>query len=126
MLFDLINYGDIRIALIVFLLTVPSMLIALTFHEVAHGFVAYKCGDPTAKYMGRLTLNPIKHLDPIGTLLMLLVGYGWARPVPVNSRYFKNPRICRRCNRCIHYAKSGSISQRTQKNFTRCTCGSFG
>ena len=92
MLFDLINYGDIRIALIVFLLTVPSMLIALTFHEVAHGFVAYKCGDPTAKYMGRLTLNPIKHLDPIGTLLMLLVGYGWARPVPVNSRYFKNPR----------------------------------
>lgn len=92
MLFDLINYGDIRIALIVFLLTVPSMLIALTFHEVAHGFVAYKCGDPTAKYMGRLTLNPIKHLDPIGTLLMLVVGYGWARPVPVNSRYFKKPR----------------------------------
>lgn len=92
MLFDLINYGDFRIAMIVFLLTVPSMLIALTFHEVAHGFVAYKCGDPTAKYMGRLTLNPIKHLDPIGTLLMLVVGYGWARPVPVNSRYFKKPR----------------------------------
>lgn len=92
MLFDLLQYGDIRVALIVFLLTVPSMLIALTFHEVAHGYVAYKCGDPTAKYMGRLTLNPIKHLDPIGTLLMLLVGYGWARPVPVNSRYFKNPR----------------------------------
>lgn len=92
MLFDLINYGDFKIALIVFLLTIPSMLIALTFHEVAHGFVAYKCGDPTAKYMGRLTLNPIKHLDPIGTLLMLVVGYGWARPVPVNSRYFKKPR----------------------------------
>ena len=92
MLFDLLQYGDIRVALIVFLLTVPSMLIALTFHEVAHGYVAYKCGDPTAKYMGRLTLNPIKHLDPIGTLLMLLVGYGWAKPVPVNSRYFKDPR----------------------------------
>ncbi|MBQ4122082.1 MAG: site-2 protease family protein [Clostridia bacterium] len=92
MLLDLIQMGDVRLALIVFLLTVPSMLIALTFHEVAHGFVAYKCGDPTAKNLGRLTLNPIKHLDPIGTLLMLLVGYGWARPVPVNSRYFKNPR----------------------------------
>ena len=92
MLLDLIQMGDFRLALIVFLLTVPSMLIALTFHEVAHGFVAYKCGDPTAKNLGRLTLNPIKHLDPIGTLFMLLVGYGWARPVPVNSRYFKNPR----------------------------------
>ena len=92
MLLDLIKMGDARLALIVFLLTVPSMLIALTFHEVAHGFVAYKCGDPTAYNMGRLTLNPIKHLDPIGTLFMLLVGYGWARPVPVNSRYFKNPR----------------------------------
>ena len=92
MLLDLIQMGDARLALIVFLLTVPSMLIALTFHEVAHGFVAYKCGDPTAYNMGRLTLNPIKHLDPIGTLLMLLVGYGWARPVPVNSRFFKNPR----------------------------------
>ena len=92
MLFDLIQMGDAKMALIVFLLTVPSMLIALTFHEVAHGYVAYKCGDPTAKSLGRLTLNPIKHLDPIGTLLMLLVGYGWARPVPVNSRYFRNPR----------------------------------
>lgn len=92
MLFDLIQMGDLRLALIVFLLTVPSMLIALTFHEVAHGYVAYKCGDPTAKSLGRLTLNPLKHLDPIGTLLMLLVGYGWAKPVPVNSRYFKDPR----------------------------------
>ena len=92
MLLDLIQMGDVRLALIVFLLTVPSMLIALTFHEVAHGYVAYKCGDPTARNLGRLTLNPVKHLDPIGTLLMLLVGYGWARPVPVNSRYFKNPR----------------------------------
>ena len=92
MLLDLIQMGDVRLALIVFLLTVPSMLIALTFHEVAHGYAAYLCGDPTARNLGRLTLNPIKHLDPIGTLLMLLVGYGWARPVPVNSRYFKNPR----------------------------------
>ena len=92
MLLNFLNAGSVREALVMFLLTVPSMLIALTFHEVAHGFVAYKCGDPTAKYMGRLTLNPIKHLDPIGSLCMLLTGYGWARPVPVNSRYFKKPR----------------------------------
>lgn len=92
MLFHYLNAGSMQEALIIFLLTVPSMLIALTFHEVAHGFVANLCGDPTAKYMGRLTLNPIKHLDPIGSLFMLITGYGWARPVPVNSRYFKNPR----------------------------------
>jgi Zn-dependent protease len=54
------------------------------FHELAHGLVAYKMGDPTAKWMGRLTLNPLKHLDPIGTLLLLIIGFGWAKPVPVN------------------------------------------
>lgn len=74
------------------LVAVPSILIALVFHEVAHGYVAYKCGDPTAKVLGRLTLNPLKHLDPMGTLLMLLCGFGWAKPVPVNSRYFRNPK----------------------------------
>ena len=92
MLFNLLRSGSWQEALVVFLMTVPSILIALTFHEVAHGYVAYKCGDPTAKYMGRLTLNPVKHLDFLGTVLMLLTGYGWAKPVPVNSRYFKNPR----------------------------------
>lgn len=74
------------------LFTIPCVLIALTFHEVAHGFMAYKLGDPTAKYFGRLSLNPIKHLDPIGTICMVFFGFGWARPVPVNSRYFKKPR----------------------------------
>lgn len=74
-------------------LTVPVILIALTFHEVAHGFVSYKLGDPTAYNQGRLSLNPLKHLDPIGTLCMLLFGVGWARPVPVNSRYYKKPKL---------------------------------
>ena len=60
---------------------------------MAHGFAAYKMGDPTAKNFGRLTLNPLKHLDPIGALCMLLAGFGWAKPVPINARNFKNPRI---------------------------------
>ncbi|PIR52910.1 site-2 protease family protein [Candidatus Peregrinibacteria bacterium CG10_big_fil_rev_8_21_14_0_10_49_10] len=67
-----------------------SVLIALSVHEWAHGFVAYKLGDATAKMEGRLTLNPIAHLDPIGTLLFILVGFGWGKPVPVDPRYFKN------------------------------------
>ncbi len=72
-------------------LAIP-ILIAITFHEVAHGYVAWKLGDPTAKMMGRLTLNPIAHLDPVGTLMLFLVRFGWAKPVPVDSRYFKNPK----------------------------------
>jgi Zn-dependent protease len=67
-----------------------AILIALSVHEWAHGYVAYKLGDPTAKYEGRLTLNPIAHLDPLGTLLFILVGFGWGKPVPINPRYFKN------------------------------------
>ena len=67
----------------------PAILIALTFHEVAHGYVALKCGDPTAKMMNRLSLNPIKHLDPIGTVSMFLLGFGWAKPVPVNPNNFR-------------------------------------
>ncbi|MGE4192887.1 MAG: site-2 protease family protein [Pseudodesulfovibrio sp.] len=75
-----------------YLIMAPGLLVALVFHEVAHGFVAYLLGDPTAKSAGRLTLNPLKHLDPIGTLAFFFVQFGWARPVPVNARYFKNPR----------------------------------
>ena len=74
------------------LLALPCILLALCFHETAHGFVAYKCGDPTAYNLGRLTLNPLKHLDPIGFLCMLIFGFGWAKPVPINSRYFRHPR----------------------------------
>jgi Zn-dependent protease len=61
-------------------------------HETAHGYVAYKLGDPTAHSMGRLTLNPLKHLDPFGFLAMVLFGFGWAKPVPINTRYFKKPK----------------------------------
>jgi len=60
------------------------LLFSVIIHEVAHGWVAYRMGDPTAKWSGRLTFNPLKHLDPIGTLMLFLVGFGWARPVPVN------------------------------------------
>ena len=74
------------------LYSIPCILIALTVHEVAHGWMAYKLGDPTAKTMGRLTLNPLKHLDPIGALCMLSFHFGWAKPVPIDSRYFKKPK----------------------------------
>jgi Zn-dependent protease len=72
---------------------VISLLIAFTVHEFSHAYFAYKFGDPTAKNQGRLTLNPISHLDPIGTVVLLIAGFGWARPVPVNRFYFKNPRL---------------------------------
>ena len=72
------------------LYTLPGIIIGLTVHEWAHAFVAYKLGDPTAKEMGRLTLNPLAHIDPYGFLSLLLLGFGWAKPVPVNPRNFKN------------------------------------
>jgi Zn-dependent protease len=78
--------------LLSFLLTVPGLLLALCAHEAAHGLAAYLCGDPTAKMMGRVTLNPARHLDPMGTLCMLLFRFGWAKPVPVNPYNFRNPR----------------------------------
>jgi Zn-dependent protease len=71
---------------------IPALLIALTFHEVAHGYIAYKLGDPTAKQSGRLSLNPLRHIDPLGLLALLLVGFGWAKPVPVNPLYFRSDR----------------------------------
>lgn len=84
--------GDAREYVIHILLCLPIILLALSLHETAHGYVAYKLGDPTARNLGRLTLNPIKHLDPMGFLCMLLAGFGWANPVPINTRYFKKPR----------------------------------
>lgn len=72
--------------------TVSTILISLILHEVAHGYVAYRCGDPTAKWLGRLSLDPRKHLDPWGTASMFLIGIGWAKPVPVNPRNFRNYR----------------------------------
>lgn len=70
---------------------IPS-LICITLHELSHGFIAYKLGDDTAQRMGRLSLNPIKHLDPMGLLMMLIFHVGWAKPVPVNMYRFKNPK----------------------------------
>ncbi|MEE0775787.1 MAG: site-2 protease family protein [Bacillota bacterium] len=72
------------------LLTIPALIIALTLHELSHGWVAYRLGDTTAKSQGRLSLNPLKHIDPIGALFLLIVGFGWAKPVPVNPYAFKN------------------------------------
>ena len=73
-------------------LLVAASLLCITFHETCHGLAAYRLGDPTAKRAGRLTLNPLKHLDPIGTICMIFFHFGWAKPVPINSRYFKKPR----------------------------------
>lgn len=72
---------------------IPPLLFALTVHEFSHAFVAYRLGDPTARMMGRLTLNPIAHLDPIGSILLLLPPhFGWAKPVPVDPRNLRHPR----------------------------------
>ena len=74
------------------LVRIPVLLLVLTVHEVAHGYVAMRLGDPTARNFGRLSLNPLKHIDPIGALCMFFFRFGWAKPVPINTRYFKNPR----------------------------------
>ncbi len=78
--------------LISILLSIPGVFLALAVHECAHGWMSYKLGDPTAKNLGRLTLNPVKHIDPIGLICMVLFHFGWAKPVPVNARYYKKPR----------------------------------
>ena len=74
------------------ILLIPVILFALSVHEYSHGMVAYRLGDPTAKYAGRLTLNPLSHLDPMGTIMLFLVGFGWAKPGPVDPSYFANPK----------------------------------
>ncbi len=73
-----------------YLASFVAVTVVITFHEFAHAFVAYKCGDPTAKFEGRMTLNPVKHFDPLGILAFALVGFGWAKPVPVNPYNFHN------------------------------------
>ena len=82
---------DFTYLLNILLGVIPS-LICITLHELSHGFVAYQLGDDTAKRSGRLTLNPLKHLDPMGLLMMLVFHFGWAKPVPVNMMRFKNPK----------------------------------
>lgn len=74
------------------ILAVPAILLAISVHEFGHAYTAYKLGDPTPKYQGRLSLNPLAHLDPLGTIMLLLFRVGWARPVMINSHYFKNKK----------------------------------
>ena len=90
MLFDLFSdpFNFLRSLLIL----LPGALLSLSMHEAAHGLIAEKCGDPTARYAGRITLNPLKHFDLFGFLCMLVIGFGWAKPVPVNPLLYKNWR----------------------------------
>ncbi len=83
---------DLTSTLIYLLSTVAVIFLTLPIHEFAHGYIAVKLGDPTPRYQGRLTLNPLAHLDLMGSLSMLLIGVGWARPVQINARNFKNPK----------------------------------
>ncbi len=96
MLINAFRSGFSADALVQLLLFIPVILISLTVHEYCHGYAAYRCGDMTARNFGRLTLNPVKHLDPIGTIMMLIFGFGYAKPVPINPRNFRKPRrdIC--------------------------------
>lgn len=71
---------------------IPALLLALTVHEYAHGAVSYSLGDPTPKIEGRLTMNPLAHLDIMGTLMLVLVGFGWAKPVSIDPRYYRHPK----------------------------------
>jgi len=82
-------FSDPGMFLRLLLFRVPALLLTLTFHEWAHAFVANRCGDPTARLMGRMTMNPLRHLDPVGTLLMFTAGFGWAKPVPVNPLNYR-------------------------------------
>lgn len=92
MLGILTSGGDFRLIIIQLIAMVGALLLAITFHEWAHGFIAYKNGDLTAKFCGRLTLNPVKHFDPIGFLMLAVVGFGWAKPVPIDPNNFKKLR----------------------------------
>lgn len=85
-------WEDLLDSLKTMLYMLPIMVITLTLHECAHGLMALKLGDTTAKDAGRLTLNPLKHLDPLGAIMMLVAHIGWAKPVPVNPMRFKNPK----------------------------------
>jgi Zn-dependent protease len=84
-----VDYGQIT----EWIIRVAVLLFSITIHEYAHGRVAHSLGDPTAKNAGRLTWNPIRHIDPIGAVCLFLFRFGWAKPVPVDTRYFRNPRL---------------------------------
>lgn len=94
MLIDLIRgaYPSLQDFFIQLLLSIPPFLLALSVHEAAHGWVASRCGDPTARLLGRVTLNPVAHIDPVGFAMLFIVGFGWAKPVPVNPNNFRHYR----------------------------------
>ena len=87
--FSSLNFQQFIVRL---LLSIPPFLLALSVHEAAHAWMANRCGDPTARYLGRLTLNPLAHVDPIGFAMLFIVGFGWAKPVPVNPNNFRHYR----------------------------------
>ena len=84
-------FGDPLAFLQRLVLQIPALLVAVTVHEVSHGLVAERLGDPTARLQGRLTLNPLPHIDPLGALAFILAGFGWAKPVPVNPYNLRRP-----------------------------------
>lgn len=84
--------GSVGSFIMEMLYRMPAILVALAFHEWAHAYAAYRLGDPTAFNYGRMTLNPLAHIDPLGFVMLALFRFGWAKPVPVNARNFKNPR----------------------------------
>jgi len=88
----------------------PAIILALSLHEYAHGRVAYAFGDPTAKHAGRLTLNPLRHLDMLGTVALIFFGFGWAKPVPVNPYYFQGNRA----KKMMWVAGAGPLSNLAQ------------
>ena len=93
MLFNILRGGTSFLNVIVYIVSsLIVIFLTLPIHEFSHGFVATKLGDTTPKYQGRLTLNPLAHIDYLGALCILLFGFGWAKPVPINARYFKNPK----------------------------------
>ena len=84
-------FGDPALFLQRLLLQLPALLVAVTVHELAHALVADRLGDPTARRLGRITLNPLPHIDPMGAICLVLAGFGWAKPVPVDARNFRHP-----------------------------------
>lgn len=93
MIFDVWQAGvSFYESVVILLFYVFAVLSALILHEVAHGWVAYRCGDPSPKYAGRLSLNPARHLDAMGTVCFILLGFGWAKPVPINPHNFRHPK----------------------------------
>ena len=92
MLFDLLGSGNPALGILTFLIVFAVLVFCISVHEFAHAYAANRLGDPTPKALGRLTLNPMAHLDPLGTLLLVVAGFGWGRPVPFNPNYLQNPR----------------------------------